>query len=336
MCKTIKNFDNKLTFENLLSAHKRGSKNKTNKREVLKFNIDLETNIVNIINELKCGIYKSGKYKEFRVFEPKERLIKALPYKDRVVQQWYVEEFIKPYYKSRFIKDTYACIEDRGTHKAIEKTQKYMRIMRNKYNNYYILKCDIKKYFYSIDKNILKDILRKSISNKKLLNLTYTILDDENIIGIPIGNYTSQWFANIYLNELDHFAKEKLKIKYYIRYMDDFVCLLKSKEECKKTFEEIRFFLLGKLHLDLNDKSRYYPNSMGINFCGFRIYEDYKLLRVRFKYQINKKIKIWNYLYKDNILNSKKMILSWNSLLGHAKHCDSYRFISKCKKYKLY
>ena len=284
MSKTIKNlYDKKLTFQKLLEAHKRASINKTNKPELLKFNIDLETNIINILNSLKKGIYKPGKYREFVVYEPKERKIKSLPYKDRIVQQWYIEEFIKPYMYNRFIKDTYACLENKGTHKAVEKVQKYMRIMKNKYNNYYILKCDIKKYFYNIDKTILITILKKYINDKKIIDLTSIILDDGTSIGIPIGNYTSQWFANIYLNELDHYIKEDLKIKYYVRYMDDFICLCKTKEECKDNLFKIKKFLNDNLNLELNHKSRYYPSSMGINFCGFRIYENYRLLRNRYK-----------------------------------------------------
>lgn len=330
MSKTIKNlYDKKLTFQKLLEAHKRASINKTNKPELLKFNIDLETNIINILNSLKKGIYKPGKYREFVVYEPKERKIKSLPYKDRIVQQWYIEEFIKPYMYNRFIKDTYACLENKGTHKAVEKVQKYMRIMKNKYNNYYILKCDIKKYFYNIDKTILITILKKYINDKKIIDLTSIILDDGTSIGIPIGNYTSQWFANIYLNELDHYIKEDLKIKYYVRYMDDFICLCKTKEECKDNLFKIKKFLNDNLNLELNHKSRYYPSSMGINFCGFRIYENYRLLRNRYKRKINKNIKLWNKLYIDNKLNYHKMLLSWNSFLGHASHADSYRFVDK-------
>ena len=148
MSKTIKNsFKIKLTFDNLLKAHYRASLNKTNKIEVLKFNIDLETNIYYILNELKKGTYKLGKYKEFTIYEPKERIIKCLPYKDRVVHQWYIYEFIKPYIIPRLINNTCACIDNRGTHYAVRLTKKHMQIMKRKYNDYYILKLDIKKIF---------------------------------------------------------------------------------------------------------------------------------------------------------------------------------------------
>lgn len=173
MSKTIKNcFYQKLTFDNLLNAHKRVSVNKTNKYEILKFNIDIETNIYSILNSLKTGTYKLGKYKVFTIYEPKVRIIKSLPYKDRIVQQWYIYEFIKPYIIPRLINNTCACIDTKCTHYAVRITQKYMRIMKRKYHNYYILKLDIKKYFYNIDKDMLHNIMSSYISDKQLLKLT--------------------------------------------------------------------------------------------------------------------------------------------------------------------
>lgn len=333
MPKTIKNsFYSKLTFENLLAAHTRASINKTNRAELLKFNIDLETNLHSILKELKNGTYKLGKYRVFTIYEPKERVIKCLPYRDRIVQQWYIYEFIKPYIIPRLINNTCACIDCRGTHYAVRLTQKYMRAMKRKYNNYYILKLDIKKYFYSIDKDILYNIMSEYITDKLLLDLTYKfIYDNEEKVGIPIGNYTSQYFANIYLDRLDKYIKENLKVKYYVRYMDDFVLFIKNKKECIHLKKEISNFLNKVLHLELNEKSRYYPNKMGVNFCGYRIYETHILLRNRSKSKIKKNIKSWNQLYKLNQLDVKKMELSLNSWLGHAKHANTYNITNKYK-----
>ena len=186
MCKTIKNsFYDKLTYNNLLSAYIRASKNKGNKKDLLKFNIDLETNLSNLLNELKYNRYKPGKYRTFTIYEPKERVIKSLPFRYRIVQQWYVEEFIKPFILPRFINESCACIEGKGNLYAVNICQKYMRIMKRKYNNYYVLKCDIKKYFYNIDKNILFNIIKKYINDKALLNLTKIfIYDDDNNISL--------------------------------------------------------------------------------------------------------------------------------------------------------
>ena len=121
------------------------------------------------------------------------------------------------------------------------------------------------------------------------------IFDSEEIIGIPIGNYTSQYFANIYLNELDHFVKETLRIKYYVRYMDDFVILTKDREEAKEIFLKISNFLNEFLSLELNKKSKYYPSALGVDFCGYKIFETHVLLRKRSKKDIRKKIKIYFY-----------------------------------------
>lgn len=327
MSKTIKNsFYKKLTFDKFLDAHKRASKNKCNKYEVLKFNVDLETNIVNIIDSIKNGTYKLGKYHIFIIYEPKERIIKCLPYRDRIVQQWYIYEFIKPYIIPRLINNTCACIDNRGTHYAVKLTQKYMRKMKREYNEYYVLKLDIKKYFYNIDKSILYNIMCEYISDKKLLNLTHMfIYDNKDLIGIPIGNYTSQYFANIYLDKLDKYIKEELKIKYYIRYMDDFVLLLKTKEECIILMNKIRYFLKEKLHLELNHKSKYYPNKMGINFCGYRIYETHILVRNNSKKKMKKKIKKWRSNDRLYINEIKPTINSW---IGHISHANSYNLLT--------
>lgn len=333
MSKTLKNcFFEKLTFQKLLEAHERASKGKKNKKEVIIFEMDLETNIIRIINSIRNNTYKFGNYRTFKVYEPKERIIKSLPYQDRVVHQWYIEEFIKPYFFKRFIKNTYACLDGRGTHKAVENVQKQMRKMKRMYSNYYVLKCDIKKYFYSIDKTILLNILRNRIKDKALLKFSEIILDDGDKLGIPIGNFTSQYFANIYLNELDHFIKEVLQVKYYTRYMDDFILLIPTKAIAKDLFNKIRDYLNKYLALQLNNKSRYFLNKYGIDFCGYRIYETHILLRKRFKIKIKKTLKRWVKLKEKNNFFYKKFQLSYNSFKGHAMHCNSYRFMNKIEK----
>lgn len=329
MSKTIKNcFFEKLTYENLLKAHERASKGKNNRLELLKFNIDLETNIHSILKSLRDGSYKLSKYREFIIYEPKERIIKCLPYKDRIVQQWYIYEFIKPYIIPRLINTTCACIDGKGTHYAFRLTQKYMRIMKRKYDEYYVLKLDIKKYFYNIDKDILYDIMSKYISDKLLLDLTRKfIYDNDEKVSIPIGNYTSQYFANIYLDKLDKYIKEELKVRYYVRYMDDMVLLVRSKEECIYLKNRISKFLKNRLHLELNSKSCYYPNKMGVNFCGYRIYATHILIRGRCKKKIKGKIRKWNEEFDKGRLDILKLKLSFGSWLGHVKHANSYNLV---------
>ncbi len=331
MHKKIKNvFNEKLTFEKLIQAHYRARNHKTYKAEVIKYELNLENNIINLINNLRNKTYRLGKYFTFKVYDPKERDIKALPYKDRIVHQWYIEEFIKPYIVPKFIHTTFACLENRGTHKAVEEVQKQMRIFKRNFGDFWILKCDIKKFFYSINPDILFSIMKKYIEDPDLLYLTKILIYDENSkIGIPIGNYTSQFFANIYLNELDQYVKRKLKIKYYVRYMDDFVFILKSKQDCIRIKKIVEKFLMENLKLELNSKSRYYPYKMGVNFCGYRIFTTHRLLRTSSKKKIKKNVKIWNKQYEKNSLDFEHTLQSLNSWLGHSSHCNSYKLQQK-------
>lgn len=339
MPKKIKNiFLQNLTFEKLMQAHYRAKKHKTYKNEVIKFEFNLENNIINLMNNLRNETYRLGKYFAFKVYEPKERYIQALPYKDRIVHQWYVEEFIKPYILPKFINSTYACLPDKGTHRAIADVQHQMQVYKRNNKNFWILKCDIKKFFYSINPYILFNIIKKFFADPYFLHLTQIFIFngpiDKSAVGIPIGNYTSQFFANIYLNELDQYVKRELKIKYYTRYMDDFILILKNKQECIYIKKQIETFLKSKLKLELNDKSRYYPSKIGVNFCGYRIFPTHRLLRTSSKKKINKNIKKWNYQYKNKKLDINYANQSLNSWLAHASHSNSFfltkKIINKC------
>ena len=334
MPKKIKNcFYKNLTFQKLMAAHKRARKHKVYKKEIIEFEFNLENNIINLMNNIQNKKYHLGNYHEFIIYEPKKRIIKSLPYIDRIVHQWYVEEFIKPYILPKLINSTFACISGRGTHKAVLLVEKYMRIFKRNYGDFWILKCDISKFFYNIDPYILFNILKKYISDKELLNFTQLLIFDGqtslNQVGIPIGNYTSQFFANIYLNELDQFVKRTLNVKYYVRYMDDFILLAKTKDECINLKSNIEIFLKNHLHLTLNNKSGYYPYKMGVNFCGYRIFTTHRLLRLSSKKKIKKNVKKWNYLYSKNKLDIKNTILCLNSWLGHSSHCNSYKLQNK-------
>ena len=340
MPKKIKNcFYKNLTFEKLIQAHQRARVHKTYKNEVIRFEINLENNIVNLLNNIKEKKYHLGKYHTFKIYEPKERIIKALPYRDRIVHQWYVEEFIKPYIVPKFINSSYACLKNKGTHKAVQEVQKHLRQFKRKYGDCWILKCDIKKFFYSIDPYILFNIMKKYIADKELLAFTNLLIfegrNSIDTVGIPIGNYTSQFFANIYLNELDQYLKNKLHIKYLTRYMDDFILILKTKNECIELKKQIEVFLKNHLHLELNDKSRFYPYKMGVNFCGYRIFTTHKLLRTNSKKKIKRNVQIWNKKYSNKTLNISNTMQSLNSWLGHSKHCNSYKLqqkvLNKCK-----
>ena len=250
-----------------------------------------------------------------------------------MVHQWYVEEFIKPYMLPRFIYHTYACLPQKVGHKAVDDLQIMMRKMKRKYQHYYILKCDIKDYFHSINRNILFQLMKEKISDKKLLNFTHKIIFDESDdTGIPIGNYTSQFFANIYLNELDHYVKEVLKIKYYVRHMDDFIILCENKEQAKQYYKLTENFVKEHLKLEFNRKSRYYPNSLGVDFCGYITYETHRKVRKRSKKGMRKKIKRWNEEFENGTLDLYEVQRCWNSWLGHISHADTFHLMNRYKE----
>ncbi len=243
MPKRVNNiFMENLKFKYMYDAYYRSSKGKHYNKEVILYEMNLAENILDSLKSLYNDTYKIGKYNKFKITIPKERIIEALPFKDRVIQQWYVEQFIKPIFIPKMIKDSYACLPGRGVHKAVKTLKRYMYNTQKSNKNAYVLKCDISKFFYSIDKEILYQIISRKVKDQRFLKMTKQyIYDTEEREGIPIGNYTSQYFANIYLNELDHFIKEKCKIKYYIRYVDDFVLILNDKKECIKMQNKILY-----------------------------------------------------------------------------------------------
>lgn len=323
----------KLKFKNMLEAYERASKNKHYNKEVVIYELDLASNIIKTLKQLYDGTYRTSKYNSFTIYEPKKRIIKSLPFFDRVVQQWYVEEFVKPIFVPKFIEDSYACLEKKGVHQAVKKLQKYAYNKYNKNKEFYFLKCDIKKFFNSIDKKILYEIISRYVKDKRFLNYTnLLIFEAEEEIGIPIGNYTSQYFANIYLNTLDHYIKEDLKIKYYVRYMDDFVLILDTKEECREALEKIGSFLKNKLKLNLNQKTNYFKNKQGVIFCGYKVFPKYILLKKQNKKKIYKKVKYWNKLYSENKLDLKDTYARLSSWKGHAQCADTHRLIKQIEE----
>ena len=209
--------------------------------------------------------------------------------------------------------------------------QIYLKKADREYKDVWVLKCDISKFFFNIDCEILYKIIEKKIKDKDFLDFTKNILYSENETGIsiPIGNYTSQFYANIYMNELDKYVKEVLKIKYIERYMDDFVLILKSKQEAKDILDKITVFLDINLHLKLNQKTAYFKASQGVNFCGYRIWKTHKLLRNQSKKKIKRKLKNFENLYKEDRIELDYILACINSWRGHASHCNSYNFQKK-------
>lgn len=318
--------EDKLTIEAIYRAHCRARKGKTTRSSVVDVDLRPMVYVTHILNVLRDGIYVPSRFREFTVTDPKKRLVLALPYVDRIVHQWLIEEFIKPYYLPRFIKDSYACIPGRGSHAAVKCIQGYMRDMCQRQGKYYIVKMDISKYFYNIDRDVLFKILKRVITNPQLLDLLHTIIfSDEARVGIPIGNYTSQYFANIYLNELDQYCKHNLGVKYYVRYMDDFILLAPNKRKARRWYRAIQRYAEGYLHLKLNPKSCFYPSSHGLDFVGYKIMNNCLRLRQRSKRKLNNII--WN--YQHDYTTEADFVTSIAAWLGHAGHANAKTYIRK-------
>jgi retron-type reverse transcriptase len=323
MPKRVNNvFDSKLKFNLMVEAFHRAAKGKRQNKEVILYEMDLASNLVSILKDIYAGNYRLGMYRKFTIYEPKEREILALPFRDRVVHQWYVEEFIKPYFLPNFINDTYACIPERGLHKAVGTLRHYIRCEYNQNKNFYILKCDVAKFFYNINKSILFEIIERKIKDKKFLEFTKKLIfDGTGKVRIPIGNYTSQFFANIYLNELDHFVKENLNVKYYVRYMDDFILLLNSKQEAKETLRKIEKFLAERLELKLNQKTNYFKFSQGVTFCGYKVFLNKVYLSKVNKKAVYKRVKNWNKAFEKRKTRFRKGMGKFTILDRACKVC---------------
>ena len=269
MPKTVRNqFYKYLTYDKLMEAHLKCQRGKKSRNNVIKFNLKKEDYVGWLYNELKNKTYKHGRYVSFYVYEPKKRKIEAARYIDRIVHRWLVDNFLDPIFLPQFIENTYACIPGRGMHKAAKDLQNAMRQCRNKYGEYYILKMDVSKYFPSIDKAILMDIIQRKVKDENILWLiNQTIYNGREDKGIPIGNLTSQLFANLYYNEADQYIKHKLKVRYYFRYMDDSVILMKDKAELKIVKDKIEKFISENLKLEFNAKTNIFKSKQGVNFC---------------------------------------------------------------------
>ena len=295
MPKTIRNkYDEKLTYDSLMKAHIESRKNKSIKKDIILFNLKQEEYIRYLYDKLKNLTYKHGGYYVFYIRGPKLRKIQKSKYIDRIVHRWIVDNFLYEAFVPQFISTSYACIKERGMHKACTDVQQAMRHCKYIWGEYYILKMDVKKYFQSINKQKLLQIINRKIKDKKVLKILKEIIFSERTgieTGIAIGNYTSQIFANIYLNELDQYIKHKLRVKYYYRYMDDSIILVKTKEEANYILNKITNFLNSELYLELNQKTQVFKSKQGVNFCGYKINEYRIKIRNKGKKKLKKKIK---------------------------------------------
>lgn len=331
MPKTIRNkYYEYLTYEKLMEAHIKSRKGKGNRKEIITFNLKQEEYIMWLLEELKNKTYKHGGYTAFYVTEPKVRKIEKSRYIDRIVHRWLVDNFLAPAFVPQFIYTTYACLKNKGMHIACLDLQKAMKHCQSIWKNYYILKMDVAKYFDNIDKEILLSILKRKIKDKNVLWLIEEIIyAQKRQKGLEIGNYTSQIFANIYLNEVDQYIKHTLKIKYAYRYMDDIVLLIRTKTEAINALKKIKIFLQERLKLELNNKTQIFKNRQGVNFCGYKINEYRLKIRDKGKRKLKQKIQRLQKEIKSGNMTSKEAHKYLSGHFGYIKIANTYNLENK-------
>lgn len=338
------------SYENIHRNYLKCRRNKRNSVNALRFEVNAEQNILKLERQLKSQAYRPSRCILFTAQKPKVREIFASPFHDRVVHHILIEQLAR-IWEPIFINDSYACRNGKGTHKAVIRLQRRIqKITKNGNIGAYYLQLDIKDFFISINKSILFDLIKSKITDKQVLWLCektifwdctedYLLCGDEklhsqippnktlfgknNKQGLPIGNLTSQFFANIYLNELDQFVKHTLKAENYFRYVDDFVILGLDEEELVDFRNKIEAFLLEKLKLVLHPKRRkLLPASSGIDFLGYIVRHNYILTRRRVVNNLRSKIRVYENTSHADI---SKLIPTLASYQGHFRWSNSYK-----------
>ena len=316
---------------NALLAYRKARKCKRYRPDVLQFEANREINLLRAIEDLKNGTYTAGKYFVFKVFEPKERLIMALPFYDRVIQHMIVN-VVEPIFNRRFIMHSYACRKDKGVHEASKALARWLyNLQVRQGKKIYAIKADVHHYFQSIDHEILKAEVRRYISDKAVIKLLDYIIDYNGIypdgVGIPVGNLTSQIFANVYLNILDHYIKHNIGVQYYIRYMDDFVILGEDPAELRELLGKIEKFLNEKLRLSLNPKTKIIAAKNGVDFAGYRHFPSFVICRKAATRRIRKLI----HSFETGEISEEYFNKSIESRMGHIEHADTYRLCASIR-----
>lgn len=330
MAKTYNNiWQDVISFDALHSAYLRARKGRRYSIQVMRFEADLEGNLIQLHNECVWGSYRMAGYRSFNVYEPKQRKITALKdFRDRVVQQA-VYAAIEPIWERRFISDSYACRINKGTHAAADKAQQMLKSCMTEHGKIYALKADISKFFASLDHSILKSLIRKRIAESQMLSLLDMIIDSYSEpltpgVGQPIGNLTSQLFANIYMDELDQWMKCRKREAYYVRYMDDFVVIHPDKQHLQALLLDAQVFLADRLHLSTNHKTQIFPvsprNGRGLDFVGYHIWPHKRRLRRSSVSRMARNIRRLSKLYASgrvDIADVKCRVVSYSN---HARH----------------
>jgi RNA-directed DNA polymerase len=295
-------------MDNLYQSFREFKRGKSRKYDIQLFERNLEDNLFRLHYELKSKLYRHDQYSSFFITDPKVRHIHKATVRDRIVHHA-VYRILYPIFDKTFVFDSYSCRVGKGTHRAVNRLNLFIRRMSNNYSEpCFALKCDIRKFFASINHNVLMKLITERVKDIDTLWLAEEIIDSSSE-GLPIGNLTSQLFANIYLNELDKFVKHSLKIKYYIRYCDDFIILDNDRGYLSEIESKIQKNLDKNLYLAFHeDKVSIESIYHGIDLLGYIIFPYYRILRTKIKKRMLKRI-------------NKTNRVSYSGLL---KHCNGY------------
>lgn len=324
------NYDTLCDFGNLYAAYEAAKRGRTWKDSTCKYLANALECTLYLQRQLQAGTYKQGQYYHFMVAEPKPRLIMALPFKDKVVQHVLCDKILMPVFERHFIYDNYASRDNKGVHAGLDRLEyflhRYYRLHGS--NEGWMLKCDVSKYFYAIDHEVLRRQAAKLITDRRIMALIDQIIDSTPNPGIPIGNQSSQAFALLYLSDMDHFIKEQLRIKYYLRYMDDFILIHEDKDYLKHCLAEIRR-VLADHKLQLNNKTQICPIAQGADMMGFHLYltdtgKVIRKLRRSSKSNMRHKLHKFKKLYQAGRISQERIDASFASWQGHAAHGDTY------------
>ncbi len=333
-------FENIISLENLFLAWDKFKSDKQKKRDVELFEWHLEENIFKLHRDLKYHRYKHEAYTSFYIHDPKQRHIHKATVRDRVLHHA-IFVVLNSIFEPTFISNSFSCRVNKGTHKGIDILDKTIRqVSSNSFKPCFVLKCDIKKFFETIDHGILLNIIGKRIKDNNamwLLEETIESLTSKYSTvferkGLPIGNLTSQLFANIYLNEFDQFTKHKLRIKHYVRYTDDFIIVAGNKSYLEDIISPIRASLSGSIALELHpNKTTIRKFYQGVDFLGYVILPHYRLLRTKTKQRIIRKLKERVREYNNRLISEYTLEQSFQSYLGVLSHANSYNLSNNLK-----
>lgn len=324
-------FNDVVDYANLTEAFKLAMKGCGRTPEVCRFFFHLEPELLRLQDELRSGAYQPGSYRCFMVYDPKERVIAVAPFCDRVVHHAVVR-VLTPLYERVFIYDSYATRKGKGTHAAVLRAQRFLR------RRPWYLKLDVNQYFSSVDRGILLGLVERKVKDRRLLELLGRIVNNppEETTGLPIGNLTSQFFANVYLDPLDHKIKDHLGVHEYVRYMDDMILFAHDKQTLMAWKGEVTAFLLERLALRLKPAATCLQRTThGLSFLGMRIFPRFIRMkpenRFRSCQRMRKRIKEW----EQGRIDEEKMVQSLTSTIGHMRYFSPHAKIPLGDRFQL-